>query len=375
MCECCARVNLLMVLHDRENGVDGAQKSKGNDRLVLVLLVFLALKNPGKDLCLPNAQAEYTASLFWWFRSLAFSFFLPTVSPTRFRVMSTAMTATSSLYSQIIFWMTLVKSSFSVSLTTWSSCCMTGRMCGLMYSFATRADTKKNEIQTPPKWLVSLHPAYVPSSWLLTNICKAMAASTLTGISLSSTRSFFTNSTAFLNANALWKRSWLKQWRTQHDWQKQRKHKMVSTTLPDTGFIPQSAPVPLVYKAKRILNIPIRLDNSLNVCFAYPGSQVTQPRVEQWEDVVLQHQLHLLHVNALLRNMRQSPKKRDECREKVFIQWSSNPCQKKWWCEDFLFGHLQMKANLHIARTLSSSSARGMLLRECQVMSQSPLKN
>lgn len=46
-----------------------------------------------------------------------------------------------------------------------------------------------------------------------------MAASTLTGISLSSIRSCLTNSTAFLSTSSSWKRSGLKQWSTQHDCQ------------------------------------------------------------------------------------------------------------------------------------------------------------
>lgn len=58
-----------------------------------------------------------------------------------------------------------------------------------------------------------------PCSWLLTSVCRAMAASTLTGISLSSTRSCLTSSTAFLSTSSSWKRSGLKQCSTQHDCQ------------------------------------------------------------------------------------------------------------------------------------------------------------
>lgn len=57
-------------------------------------------------------------------------------SLTRCRVMSTAMGVTSSLYSQIIFWMTLVRSSFSVFLTMSRRACITGWMKGVMYSLA-----------------------------------------------------------------------------------------------------------------------------------------------------------------------------------------------------------------------------------------------
>lgn len=55
---------------------------------------------------------------------------------TKCCVISTAIGVTSSLYSQIIFCMTLVRSSFSVSLTMCRSACITGRMKGTMYSLA-----------------------------------------------------------------------------------------------------------------------------------------------------------------------------------------------------------------------------------------------
>lgn len=61
---------------------------------------------------------------------------------TRCWVISTAMGVTSSLYSQIIFCMTLVRSSFSVSLTICSIACITGRMKGVMCSLAEGRKTK-----------------------------------------------------------------------------------------------------------------------------------------------------------------------------------------------------------------------------------------
>lgn len=61
---------------------------------------------------------------------------------TKCCVISTAIGVTSSLYSQIIFCMTLVRSSFSVSLTMCRSACITGRMKGVMYSLA-KNDTRK----------------------------------------------------------------------------------------------------------------------------------------------------------------------------------------------------------------------------------------
>lgn len=66
------------------------------------------------------------------------------------------------------------------------------------------------------KFSIFLHS---PCSWLLTSVCRAMAASTLTGISLSSIRFCLTSSTAFLSTSSSWKRSGLKQCSTQHDCQ------------------------------------------------------------------------------------------------------------------------------------------------------------
>lgn len=65
---------------------------------------------------------------------------------TKCCVISTAIGVTSSLYSQIIFCMTLVRSSFSVSLTMCRSACITGRMKGVMYSLA-KNDTRKNVVR------------------------------------------------------------------------------------------------------------------------------------------------------------------------------------------------------------------------------------
>lgn len=58
------------------------------------------------------------------------------IALTKCCVISTAIGVTSSLYSQIIFCMTLVRSSFSVSLTMCRSACITGRMKEVMYSLA-----------------------------------------------------------------------------------------------------------------------------------------------------------------------------------------------------------------------------------------------
>lgn len=69
-----------------------------------------------------------------------------------------------------------------------------------------------------------------PCSWLLTSVCRAMAASTLTGISLSSIRSCLTNSTAFLNTSSSWKRSGLKQCSTQQDCQNTAQKAQMNTT-------------------------------------------------------------------------------------------------------------------------------------------------
>lgn len=57
---------------------------------------------------------------------------------TRCCVISTAIGVTSSLYSQIIFCMTFVRSSFSVSRTMCRSACITGRMKAVMYSLALK---------------------------------------------------------------------------------------------------------------------------------------------------------------------------------------------------------------------------------------------
>lgn len=65
---------------------------------------------------------------------------------TKCCVISTAIGVTSSLYSQIIFCMTLVRSSFSVSLTMCRSACITGRMKGVMYSLA-KNDTRKKFVR------------------------------------------------------------------------------------------------------------------------------------------------------------------------------------------------------------------------------------
>lgn len=59
---------------------------------------------------------------------------------------------------------------------------------------------------------------YKPCSWLLTSVCRAMAASTLTGISWFSIRLCLSSSTAFLSTKSLWKCSRLKQCNTQQDW-------------------------------------------------------------------------------------------------------------------------------------------------------------
>lgn len=110
---------------------------------------------------------------------------------TKCCVISTAIGVTSSLYSQIIFCMTLVRSSFSVSLTMCRSACITGRMKGTMYSLAKEQNTQNN-LDTQRKYWPT-HSFYFdfydftcsPFSWLLMRTCRAIAASTLTGISLS----------------------------------------------------------------------------------------------------------------------------------------------------------------------------------------------
>lgn len=50
--------HLFVVLHDREDGVNGAEDAQGHDSLVLVFLVLLTLEDPGEDLSLPNKKQK-----------------------------------------------------------------------------------------------------------------------------------------------------------------------------------------------------------------------------------------------------------------------------------------------------------------------------
>lgn len=56
--------HLFVVLHDREDGVNGAEDAQGHDSLVLVFFVLLTLEDPGKDLSLQkNHKKKQTHAL------------------------------------------------------------------------------------------------------------------------------------------------------------------------------------------------------------------------------------------------------------------------------------------------------------------------
>lgn len=62
LCVCVLRdKHLFVVLHDGEDGVDGAEDSQGHHRLVLILFVLFTLKHSSEDLSLKkNKQKKNT---------------------------------------------------------------------------------------------------------------------------------------------------------------------------------------------------------------------------------------------------------------------------------------------------------------------------
>lgn len=140
-----------------------------------VMLVQITFEFDDLDICFsllihssPGGQFFWPLSdgimLKWWHQHVAS---LP-VALTKCCVISTAIGVTSSLYSQIIFCMTLVRSSFSVSLTMCRSACITGRMKGVMYSLAKENATHELILETflvlektTTKW-----PVLTRAAWL-----------------------------------------------------------------------------------------------------------------------------------------------------------------------------------------------------------------
>lgn len=58
MCVSVRDRHLFVVLHDREDGVNGTEDTQGHDSLVLIFLVLLTLEDPGEDLSLPKKKPK-----------------------------------------------------------------------------------------------------------------------------------------------------------------------------------------------------------------------------------------------------------------------------------------------------------------------------
>lgn len=64
VCACVLRdKHLFVVLHDGEDGVDGAEDSQGHDRLVLILFVLFTLKHSSEDFSLKK-KTTHTRTVF-----------------------------------------------------------------------------------------------------------------------------------------------------------------------------------------------------------------------------------------------------------------------------------------------------------------------